>query len=593
MNTQDILQIIVTMLSGLALFLFGMDTLSASLGKMTGSSMDNVIGFVTRNKYMAFLFGAGITAVVQSSSAITVLSVGLVNVGIIELEKAFGLIVGANLGTTATSWVLSLNGLSGGSLIRYLLKPSTFSPFVAIVGVGIRMFGKSDKAKTIGSAMLGFAVMMIGMNLMSQGVSPLKEVPAMETALLGFSNPVWGFVFAVFFTMLMQSSDATIGIVQAFAISIGITFGSAIPLICGAQVGTCITAILSAIGSSNNGKRTALMNLYYNLFKNIPFMLGFYLINSIVHFTFLDEKTGIIGIPLVHTLINVLGTVLFLPASKLIVNLVERSIPMSREELEKRENTLTILDPLLYATPSIALKQADNAVSILADTVYQEFLQANDIFQEAEIYEKICILHAKARSYHEQIEKYLKGISVKNTTEADLNYLTMLMNTNLAFGRLAEITADFEKRSFEKKNDPFILKLTGREELVKEERLFMSALCEIIEMTITGFNTKEPELSFTVQLCREEISEMAAQISHRRIQSLHEKGMYSELSSLINDILGVEERLLDCCDIVADEMIKYARLSGREKEADPGNIEKKRRLIGKLFKDKRMMLGIE
>ena len=284
MGVLDIFAIIASMFGGLALFLFGMDTMSESLTAMTGGVLNRVIDRITKNRVFAFLFGAVLTAIVQSSSAITVLAVSLVNSGIIELGKAVGLIIGANLGTTATAWILSLNAVEGESIWMTLVKPSSFSPFLAIIGVFMKMFAHSEKRKNTGSVVLGFSVMMIGMNLMSQGVSPLRSVPAIQEMLLSFSNPILAFMFACAFAMLIQSSDAVIGILQAFAISMTVRFTVAIPLICGAQVGTCITALLSSLSTSNNGKRTALVNLYYNLLKTIPFLCVFYLLNAIFGF---------------------------------------------------------------------------------------------------------------------------------------------------------------------------------------------------------------------------------------------------------------------------------------------------------------------
>ena len=308
MTAIEKLTIIASMLGGLALFMTGMDTLSNSLTALTGGTLNRVIGRITKNRFLAFLFGAVVTAVVQSSSAITVLSVGLVNSGLIALSKAAGLIIGANLGTTATAWILSLNSISGESLLLTIIKPSFFSPFLGVIGVAMRMFGRSEKKKNLGSVLLGFSIMMIGMNLMSQAVSPLREVPAIKNALVSFSNPFLGFAVACGFAVLIQSSDAVIGIVQAFALSIGITFGMSIPLICGAQVGTCVTAMLSSLGTSNNGKRTAFLNLYYNLLKTIPFLVIFYLLNSIFGFSFLEREVGGTGIPIFHTLLNILGS---------------------------------------------------------------------------------------------------------------------------------------------------------------------------------------------------------------------------------------------------------------------------------------------
>ena len=588
MTSIDIFLIVAALFGGLALFLFGMNTMSDSLGKMTGGFLDKVTGVITKNRFSAFLFGTGLTAVVQSSSAITVLSVGLVNAGIIALNKAIGLMIGANLGTTATAWILSLNALDGQSLFMTLLKPSSFSPFLAIIGIGLTMFSRSEKKKTIGSAILGFAVMMIGMNMMSQGVSPLRDVPALKDMLVGFSNPILGFGFALLFTMLIQSSDATIGIVQAFAITVGITYGSAIPLICGAHVGTCITAILSSLGASNNGKRTAFMNLYYNLFKTIPFLLVFYLLNAVFHFDFLDDSVGAVGIPFVHTLINVIAAVIWLPASNVLVSLAQRTIRLSKEELEEQENTLTMLDPLLLTNPSFALKQTDHAVSLLAETAGQAFNSLIHYKTEPDFESALQSHCRKADAYQDQINRYLTQLSAQGIPEADAPEHTLLMNANTALGKISSIT----KQILESGREVFLSEIILPETSLTEMRVFAEAIHETIDITAIGFQRKDPTLSATVQLYREEITRMSTLVNMRHIENMHRKDADHSNSTLLTELLYDEERLIDCCDVVADALLKYAETTGDTKTIHPTDEEKKRKQVRELFKDKYAMLGL-
>ena len=588
MSSIDVFLIVAALFGGLALFLFGMNTMSDSLGKMTGGFLDKVTGFITKNRFSAFLFGTGLTAVVQSSSAITVLSVGLVNAGIIALNKAIGLMIGANLGTTATAWILSLNALDGQSLFMTLLKPSSFSPFLAIIGTGLTMFSRSEKKKTVGSAILGFAVMMIGMNMMSQGVSPLRDVPALKDMLVGFSNPILGFGFALLFTLLIQSSDATIGIVQAFAITVGITYGSAIPLICGAHVGTCITAILSSLGASNNGKRTAFMNLYYNLFKTIPFMLVFYLLNAIFHFSFLDDSVGVIGIPFVHTLINLIAAAVWLPASNVLVSLAQRTIRLSKEELEEQENTLTMLDPLLMTNPSFALKQTDHAVSLLAETAGQAFYTLIHYKTEPDFESTLQSLCRKADTYQDQINGYLTQLSAQGIPEADAPEHTLLMNANTALGKIGAIT----KQILEGGGQIFRSEIKLPEESLTEMHVFAEAIYETLDITAIGFQRKDPTLSATVQLYREEITRMSTLVNLRHIESMHRKEADHSNSTLLTELLYTEERLIDCCDVVADALLKYAETKGDSKALHPADEETKRKQVRELFKDKYAMLGL-
>ena len=511
MTAFDILGIITSLVGGLALFLFGMDTMSGSLGQMTGSVLGKLTGFISKNRITAFLFGTGLTALVQSSSAITVLSVGLVGAGIIELGNAAGLIIGANLGTTATAWLLSLNAVDGRSLLMTLIKPSSFSPFLAIIGVGLTMFAKSQKTKTAGSALLGFSVMMIGMNMMSSGVSPLKDIPALKSLLVSFSNPFLGFGFALFFTMLIQSSDATIGIVQAFALSVGITFGSAIPLICGAQVGTCITAMISSLGASNNGKRTAFINLYYNLLKVVPFMIVFYILNAVFHFGFLGTGVGAIGIPMMHTLINLIGSAIWLPAAGMIVMLARKTIPLSQEEKEERENTLVMLDPLLLSSPAFALQQTEKAVNLLAETVSRAVEILVQEKEDPDSDSKIRMLCKRGEMYKNQIADYLMDIASENILDEEAPQHALFVNANTALGRIGTVTLQVLDRMAEIRSE----KEEVIESLKQERFVFGQAVNEIIQMTVLSLKLKEPSLFATVQVYHEEIARMTGQDFHQ------------------------------------------------------------------------------
>ncbi len=588
MTALEIFEIVTSLIGGLALFLFGMGTMSDYLGKMTGGLLDKVTGFITKNRFSAFLFGTALTSVVQSSSAVTVLAVGLVNAGVIELGKVIGLIIGANLGTTATAWLLSLNALDGESLIVTLFKPSSFSPFLAIAGVAMQMFARSDKKKNIGGALLGFAVMMIGMNLMSQGVSPLRNAPALENMLLHFSNPLLGYGFAMLFTMLIQSSDATVGIVQAFALSVGLPFASALPLICGAQVGTCITAILSSMGTSRNGKRTAFMNLFYNLFKTLPFMAVFYLLHSLFHFDFMDKYVSAIGIPLAHTSINLIAVAIWLPLANVIVSLVKRIIPFSTEEQEEQKNRLTTLDPLLLKTPSFALGQAEQAILTLADTVRQAFsalLKKEDIPGYENDVKKLC---KRSSEYQAQIDKYLTEIAMQELPDANGPTLALLHSANTAFGRIGFITLQIMEQSRE------MIQAMGQlpEAARREKDVIGEAIGEIIDTTIVSFQKKNPMLSTAVQLYREEITRMSTRLNLRHIQRMHQSEEEHGLSTLLAEAIYAEERTIDCCDIIADALLRYGAMTGANITPSPEDVQQRRAKIEKLFNDKYELLGL-
>ena len=592
MSSVEIFTVVASMLGGLALFLFGMNTLSDSLSTMTGGLLNRVLEKITKSTFMGFLFGAGLTAIVQSSSAITVLSVGLVNSGIIGLRQAASLIIGANLGTTATAWLLSLNALDGESLLMTIVKPSSFSPFLAIAGVALTMFAKSQYKKNIGNVLLGFSVMMIGMNLMSQAVSPLRELPVLKDTLMSFTNPILGFMFAMLFTMLVQSSDAVVGIVQAFALSVGVTFGMAIPLVCGAQVGTCITALLSSMGTSKNGKRTALVNLYYNLLKTIPFLVVFYIADSIWHFSFMEASVGAVGIPVFHTAVNLLACCICLPGSGALVALAKKTLPYDEKEKEEMANRLTMLDENLLDNPGFALKQADKAVMMLADTA-SEALKTVVGFREnpdfAETVERLC---NRIDQYETQINEYLIQISTRTTDRKNVAYVGLLNNTATAFFQIGKIAERIMELGHE-----YIDKLGARRDMLTdadrmETRVIRDACGELLSLTITDFEERTYLISYTVQLYREEITNLCGIVRQRHIRALHSDEGRTELRTVLNDITYLEEHLVDLCDAVSDAVIRYLDAMGKTVRMDDAELEVKRQKVKEIFADKYELLDI-
>ena len=588
MSAVDIFLVIVTMIGGLSLFLFGMNVMSKALSSLTGGVLDKLLGVVTKNRLTAFLFGTTMTAVVQSSSAVSVLTVGLVNSGIIMLHQAVGLLIGGGLGSTATAWLLSLNALGGESLLMTIIKPSSFSPFLAIIGVAITMFAKKEKKLNIGYSLLGFAVMMIGMNLMSQGVAPLKELPALQSALMSFSNPVVGFLVAVAITMLIQSSDATVGIVQAFALSMGVTYGMAIPLICGAQVGTCVTAMISSLGTSNNGKRTALMNLYYALLKVVPFMMLFYAAEAIWHFPFLEGSVGGIGIPLFHSLINLFGALLWIPGGNLIVTLAQKTLPFSEEERLAQQNVLTMLDKNLLNNTAIALDQTDRAVTTLANTVGEAMQSLVQLDPEKE--REIRILLDRIKQYRDQIDDYITKLSANTSDTDETAFVMLLTNANTAFGEIGMISesiVNFNTKLAEMGSSDMI-RDTDRTEV----KVLGGSIVEILELTIVGFETKDVRLSGTIQLYREEVMQMSEILKTRHYKRMHGEGGRLTSTTIYADICYTQERLIDYCDIVADSLIKYNLAVNESSSQTSEMAEKAKQHVHDLFMDKYAMLNI-
>ena len=577
------------MASGLALFLTGMNMMSDSLTGMTGGVLNRLLGAITSKKSLAFLFGAVLTAVVQSSSATTVLSVGLVNSGMIELSKAAGMIIGANLGTTATAWLMSLNAIDGSSLALTLLKPSTFAPFLALIGVFMKLFCRSEKKKTIGSILLGFGIMMLGMHLMSEGVAPLREVKAVRDMLVTISNPFLGFLAGAAFAALIQSSDAVIGILQAFAVSVGVIYGTAIPVICGAQVGTCVTAMLSSLGTSGNGKRTALVNLYYNVLKTVPFMIIFYILNGIFSFSFMDRSVGGIGIPLVHTLVNLAACVVWLPLSGVIVSLAQRTIPLSETEKEEQANSLRFLDKNLLNSPSFAVEQTFKAVDLLARTVDEAFLDVIDISQASDNQHTARLLCNRTESYRKQIDAYLRQIASCDLGKKELADVRLLSSANAAFGRMGNVAERIVKAGD--------IVAANRDHLssqdYKDVLILGEAVSEIIQLTIRGFVARSITLPQTIHIYREEVQELGNIVKKRFIHRMHnEEGTEMKVASLFTDICYTEEQLIDYCDMIAEALSLYGTETGAVAQSDQTIDEAARRKIHSLFEDKYGALGM-
>ena len=364
---------LLSMIGGLALFLYGMDTMGQGLEKLSGGRLERILEKLTSNPIKAVLLGAGVTAVIQSSSATTVMVVGFVNSGIMKLTQAVGIIMGANIGTTVTSWLLSLTGIESGNFFVQLLKPSSFSPVLALIGMIFIMFTKNEKKKNLGTIMIGFAILMFGMETMSDAVKPLADVPEFTGLLTMFSNPILGMIAGAVLTAIIQSSSASVGILQALCATGAVSFGSAIPIIMGQNIGTCVTAMISGIGASKNARRAALVHLYFNIIGTAVFMIVFYTVNGFIHFDFLDGAASAMGIAVVHSAFNVASTILLLPFSKVLVKLATLTIPDEQEKelaagIAAGEEEFRLLDPRFLETPGYAVEQCRLVTTHMAQT---------------------------------------------------------------------------------------------------------------------------------------------------------------------------------------------------------------------------------
>ena len=369
---------VLTMLGGLALFLYGMHIMGDGLAKMSGGKLEMILEKFTAKPITAVLLGAGVTAVIQSSSATTVMVVGFVNSGIMQLKQAVGIIMGANIGTTITSWILSLTGIEGENFVIQMLKPSSFAPILALIGVCLLLFTKSNKKKDIGSILAGFAILMIGMDTMSGAVKPLAEIDGFKNLFLMFENPVLGVVAGAVLTAIIQSSSASVGILQALCLTGSVSYASALPIIMGQNIGTCVTALISGIGATKNAKRAAFVHFYFNLIGTVLFMAVFYLINAVYPFHFLNQAANVTGIAVIHSLFNVVATVSLLPFRNGLVKLATWTI--RDDATEEKKDGLALLDERFLEKPSFAIAQAKKAAVEMAQDSVGALNKAIDLF---------------------------------------------------------------------------------------------------------------------------------------------------------------------------------------------------------------------
>ena len=442
MSSLELFSLVAGLVGGLAMFLYGMNVMSGGLTKAAGGKLESVLAKVTEHPIIAYAFGVAVTAIVQSSSASTVMVVGLVNSGIMTLRQAVNVILGANLGTTFTAWLLSLNAISSDNFFINLLKPKSFTPFLAIIGIGLYMFSKSEKKKNVGTILLGFSVLMFGMSSMSDAVSPLKDVESFKQLLTTFSNPFIGFLVGIIFTMVIQSSAGTIGVLQALSLSVKIKHSVAIPVVVGAEVGTCITAILSSFGANKNGKRTALMHLYFNVIKAVLFMIIFYSLNTVLHFAFMDKEIGMAGIAGIHTLINLVATPLMLPFSGILVNLAMKTIPIDDKEKKEQEEQegLRTLDPLFLSNPPFALEQARQTAVTMAIMTKEALNKAIDLITDyhKDTAEEVEYLEQQVDRYEDELGTYLMKINSHHLAPDDSHTLSLLLHCITDYERISD-----------------------------------------------------------------------------------------------------------------------------------------------------------
>lgn len=542
---------VLTMFGGLALFLYGMNALGDGLAKLSGGRLEKILEKLTSSKIKGVLLGAVVTAAIQSSSATTVMVVGFVNSGIMKLTQAISIIMGANIGTTATSWILSLSGIESDSTLIQLLKPSSFSPIFAIIGIIMIMFSKKERMKDVGNILIGFAILMFGMETMSAAVKPLANNASFTSLLTMFTNPVLGVVAGALLTAIIQSSSASVGILQALCVTGSLNYSMVFPIVLGQNIGTCVTAMISSIGASKNAKRTALVHLYFNLMGVAIFMIGFYSLTSFIDFAFLDDVVSPAGIAILHSTFNIGATLLLLPFTKGLEKLARLTIRNDKddEKANKVDNDFRALDLRFLDQPSYAIDQARKVTISMAYHSKECLFKAMSLLEnyDEEIAKDVVELENRVDKYEDRIGTYLVKISSRNLSESDSRVLTELLHCIGDFERIADHAVNLLAASKEMHEK----KLVFSEEANKELKVFSKAIRDIVESTVVVFEEKDMVVASIIEPMEEVIDNLSDELKNRHIRRLAENKCTIELGFIFSDITTNFERISDHCSNVA------------------------------------------
>ncbi len=540
---------VFTLCGGLAFFLYGMTVMSKSLEKMAGGKLERMLKRMTSSPFKSLLLGAGITIAIQSSSAMTVMLVGLVNSGVMELRQTIGIIMGSNIGTTLTAWILSLTGIESENVFVNLLKPENFSPLIALAGILLIMGSKRQRRRDVGRIMMGFAILMYGMELMSGAVSPLAEMPQFAGLLTAFENPLLGVLVGAVFTGIIQSSAASVAILQALAMTGSITYGMAIPIIMGQNIGTCVTALISSIGVNRNAKRVAVVHISFNVIGTAVCLILFYGGDMILHFTFLNQAVGAVGIAFCHTAFNVFTTILLLPFSRQLEKLARRLI---RTENPAKE--FAFLDPLLIRTPSVAISECVSMACRMGETARDNICLATDQLSQYSRERETQILQNedKLDIYEDRLSSYLVEISQHGLSMQDMRTVSRLLHAIGDFERIGDHAVNIQESAQELHDKELRFSDSAREEL----QVLLSALDDILDLTIRSFQAADMETARRVEPLEETIDQLIEEIRSRHIQRLQAGQCTIQLGFVLSDLLTNIERASDHCSNIAVSVIE-------------------------------------
>ena len=543
---------IITLFGGLAFFLYGMKVMSDGLEKSSGGSLNKNLKKVTQNKFVAMLFGAGMTIAVQSSSAVTVMLVGLVNSGILEFGQTIGVLMGSNIGTTLTAWILSLAGIDSDVVWINLLKPSNFSPVLAFAGIIMIMVGKKQKIKDIGSVLIGFAVLMFGMNLMSGAMEPLGEMPEFASALTAFKNPILAVIVGAVFTGVIQSSAASVAILQALSMTGGITYGIAIPIIMGQNIGTCVTALISSIGVSRNAKKVAVVHFSFNIFGTIICLIPFCVGNMIFKWAFVEQATTPFMIAIIHSIFNVVTTAILLPFSKLLEKLANKVIP----DKEEKHEIDVILDDRLLTVPTVAVQKSFDVVKQMCVLSKKAFADAIGLLGGYDSKKADAVLETEAEidKFEDRLGTYMMKLSKIGVSDEDSKSIAKILHTIDDFERIGDHAVNMlgvAKEIHEKE-------IVFSDEANREINIITQAVAEILKITADAFENNDVDLAQKVEPLEQVIDDLIMVVKRNHIARLRGGNCTIQLGFVLSDLLTNYERVSDHCSNIAVAVIESA-----------------------------------
>ena len=541
---------IITLLGGLSLFLFGMDVMGKALERQAGGRLQTILAKMSSNVFKGFLLGLGVTAVIQSSSATTVMVVGFVNSGIMTLKQAVGVIMGSNIGTTVTAWILSLSGLEGDSFLIKLFKPSTLAPLIGIIGVVMYM-GSNEKRKGVGTICLGFMALMTGMDIMGDSMEFLESEPWFAQLMISFSNPIVGILFGAGLTAIIQSSSASVGILQGLCVTGAVTYGAAIPIILGQNIGTCITAIMGAIGANRNARRTAMVHLLFNVVGVTIFVVVFYGLGLFVDWKFLNDAAAAWDIAVIHTCFNIAATAVLMPMNGLLVKLAYLIIP--HEYTPQKEE---LLDERLLATPAVAVQRAHEIAGEMASDAAKAMELAMGLTKsfDAAVLDQVTALEDKTDRYEDALNTYLVKLSAMNLSVHDNRILNTLLYTVSDIERMADHAMAIAKAAQEMAEKKIEFSSQARGELAVLEQ----AVLDIVNRTVAAYRSFDLGNAVKIEPQEQVVDALVREVKSRHVRRLRDGLCTVEYGFVLEDLLTACERTADHCSNMAVEMIQVS-----------------------------------